>query len=214
MSTEAMKQALEALKHGVREMNMQGLALPCMPLHEAITSLRQAIADLEKQEHGSPEDMYVGMHKHLNCPHCGGSGHIDDVADKQEPVAWMQADEAHISLWKDDYHTIPLYTHPQPKREHLTVRLISFPETNGKTNWTAMFVRTRPWDGLTSNSGGITIDRGEFWNRVAYNAERARFLLGERATEPSIMAYCKDIRTPEEWDGTDNESHQGIKEKA
>jgi hypothetical protein len=31
---------------------------------------------------------------------------------EQEPVAWMQSDEVHISLWKDDYHTIPLYTAP------------------------------------------------------------------------------------------------------
>jgi hypothetical protein len=30
----------------------------------------------------------------------------------QEPVAWMQSDEVHISLWKDDYHTIPLYATP------------------------------------------------------------------------------------------------------
>jgi hypothetical protein len=29
-----------------------------------------------------------------------------------QPVAWMQSDEVHISLWKDDYHTIPLYTAP------------------------------------------------------------------------------------------------------
>jgi hypothetical protein len=36
-----------------------------------------------QQEHGSPEDMYVEMHKHLNCPHCGGSGHIDDVKQEQ-----------------------------------------------------------------------------------------------------------------------------------
>jgi len=34
-----------------------------------------------------------------------------------EPVAWMQPDEVHISLWKDKYHTIPLYTCPQnPQR--------------------------------------------------------------------------------------------------
>ncbi len=33
-------------------------------------------------------------------------------AMKQEPVAWMQSDEVHISLWKDDYHNIPLYTTP------------------------------------------------------------------------------------------------------
>jgi hypothetical protein len=36
---------------------------------------------------------------------------------EQEPVAWMQPDEVHISLWKDEYHTIPLYTRPQnPQR--------------------------------------------------------------------------------------------------
>jgi hypothetical protein len=34
----------------------------------------------------------------------------------QEPVAWMQADHEHISLWEDVYHTIPLYTKP-PQRE-------------------------------------------------------------------------------------------------
>ena len=34
---------------------------------------------------------------------------------EQEPVAWMQPDEVHISLWKDDFHTIPLYTAP-PQR--------------------------------------------------------------------------------------------------
>lgn len=31
------------------------------------------------------EAMYIKMHEHLNCPHCQGSGHIDDV--KQEQVA-------------------------------------------------------------------------------------------------------------------------------
>ncbi len=34
------------------------------------------------------------------------------AAPVQDPVAWMQSDEVHISLWKDDYHTIPLYTTP------------------------------------------------------------------------------------------------------
>ena len=35
---------------------------------------------------------------------------------QQEPVAWMQLDEVHLSLWEDGYHTIPLYTSP-PTRE-------------------------------------------------------------------------------------------------
>jgi hypothetical protein len=34
------------------------------------------------------------------------------AAPLPEPVAWMQPDEVHISLWKDDYHTIPLYNTP------------------------------------------------------------------------------------------------------
>lgn len=83
----------------------------------------------------------------------------------------------------------------------LTIRLTSFPESNGKRNWTAMIVRVESWDGLIGNCGGITVDRGEYWNRVAYEAERARFLLGERDTEPYILDYSDDIKTPEEWAG-------------
>lgn len=83
----------------------------------------------------------------------------------------------------------------------LTVRLQSFPESNGKRNWTALLVRVDAWDGLIGNCGGITIERGELWNRVAFEAERAKFLIGERDTEPFILDYGTDIRTPEEWAG-------------
>jgi len=41
---------------------------------------------------------------------------MEPAAPVQEPVAWMQSDEVHISLWKDDYHTIPLYTTPPAQR--------------------------------------------------------------------------------------------------
>jgi hypothetical protein len=83
----------------------------------------------------------------------------------------------------------------------LTVRLTSFPESNGKTNWTALLVRVDAWDGLIGNCGGISLARGELWNRVAWEAECARFLIGERDTEPSILDYGKDIKTPAEWAG-------------
>ena len=86
----------------------------------------------------------------------------------------------------------------QPK---LTVVLKSFPESNGKRNWTAMFKRVEKFDGLIGSCGGITIAQGELWNRVAFYAERARFLLGERDTEPYILDYGDDIHTPEEWAG-------------
>ena len=87
------------------------------------------------------------------------------------------------------------------EQPRLTVRLCSFPESNGKRNWTAMIVRKEPWDGLVGNSGGITVARGEYWNQVAYEAERARYLLGERDTEPFILDYGDDIETPEQWKG-------------
>jgi len=33
-------------------------------------------------------------------------------APMQEPVAWMQEDGEHFSIWKDKYATVPLYTTP------------------------------------------------------------------------------------------------------
>jgi hypothetical protein len=89
----------------------------------------------------------------------------------------------------------------KPAQPRLTVKLCSFPESNGKRNWTALLVRVDAWDGLIGNCGGITVDRGELWNRVAYEAERARFLIGERDTEPHILDYGDDIETPEQWPG-------------
>lgn len=87
----------------------------------------------------------------------------------------------------------------------LTVTLTAYPESNGRRNWTAMFVRIAPFKGLVGTSGGVTVQRGEHWNRVAYYAERARLLVGERATEPDLMAYAEDINTPQEWTGEDPE---------
>lgn len=86
----------------------------------------------------------------------------------------------------------------QPK---LVVKLRSFPESNGKRNWTAMICREAPWHGLAGNCGGITVEQGEYWNRVAYYAERTCFLLGQRDTEPNIRDYGDDIQTPDEWKG-------------
>ncbi|ASD50433.1 hypothetical protein FDI24_gp152 [Acidovorax phage ACP17] len=87
---------------------------------------------------------------------------------------------------------------PQPG---LTVRVVSRPESNGKRNWYADIVRSEPWKGLAGTAGGVSIAHGELWNRVAYAAERARFLLGERDTEPYILDYSEDIQTPEGWKG-------------
>lgn len=87
------------------------------------------------------------------------------------------------------------------RQPELTVVINSYPESNGKRNWTAQIRRVEPWDGLIGNAGGITVGRGEYWNRVAYAAEEARYLLGLRDTEPWILDYGNDIETPEQWQG-------------
>lgn len=64
----------------------------------------------------------------------------------------------------------------------------SMPESNGRENWTAIL-----------HSGdvtkGITIDRSEYRERVKYEAERMRWLIGDRPTEPDILAYDPDIHS-------------------
>ena len=69
-------------------------------------------------------------------------------------------------------------------KPELAVWYGAMPETNGKTNWTAMLHRKvqHPWE-------GITIDRSEYPDRVRYEADRMRHLIGELADEPDILAY-------------------------
>jgi hypothetical protein len=57
----------------------------------SITAIKKACS--AQQEHEPENEPYVSL-------------------ASVQPVAWMQSDEVHISLWKDDYHTIPLYTTP------------------------------------------------------------------------------------------------------
>lgn len=56
------------------------------------------------------------------------------------------------------------------------------PESNGKTNWTAILHN----GDITK---GITLDRSEFPDRVRYEADRARFLIGELKEAPFILDY-------------------------
>lgn len=65
----------------------------------------------------------------------------------------------------------------------------AMPESNGKTNWTALLCR----DGDIST--GITIERSEYPDRVRYEADRVRFLIGEISEEPCILDYDADKRS-------------------
>ena len=103
MSIEAMKQALEALEY----VDNNYMSLPKVG-NEAITALRQAIAEAEKQE------PVAWMNKHGACK-----------------TSLFREVEAGA---KDEY-TIPLYTH-SPKREWVGLTLKDMPDDKfGRPEW-------------------------------------------------------------------------------
>ncbi|OCO64329.1 hypothetical protein AN690_0200700 [Citrobacter freundii] len=75
-------------------------------------------------------------------------------------------------------------------KPELTVWYGAMPETNGKTNWTAILHRKgqQIWE-------GITIDRSEYPDRVRYEADRMRHLIGELPDEPDILSYDADAHS-------------------
>ncbi|WP_250489940.1 hypothetical protein [Caballeronia sp. INML2] len=76
----------------------------------------------------------------------------------------------------------PLSDEPVAK---LAVWYGSMPESNGKSNWTAILHNG-------DISRGITLDRSEYPDRVRYEADRVRWLIGELDKEPWILDYDAD----------------------
>lgn len=81
----------------------------------------------------------------------------------------------------------------EPKSE-LTVLYRSMPESNGKSNWTATLVRKSD-TGFDSWSNGYTFCRSEYPDRVRYEADSMRFLIGEIITKPRILDYDSEKRS-------------------
>ena len=75
-------------------------------------------------------------------------------------------------------------------RPELTVWYGSMPESNGKTNWTAIL--HRKGEGIQD---GMTIDRSEYPGRVLYAADYVRYLIGEKADRPYILDYDADTHS-------------------
>jgi hypothetical protein len=65
----------------------------------------------------------------------------------------------------------------------------AMPESNGKTNWTAIL--HRKGEGLMDGVS-ICLDRSEYPDRVRYEADRMRYLIGALEVEPCILDYDTD----------------------
>lgn len=71
----------------------------------------------------------------------------------------------------------------------------AMPESNGKSNWTAILH-------TGDIAEGFTLARSEYKDRVRYSADSARFLIGELADRPDILAYDGDLQ--EAWNAAIN----------
>jgi hypothetical protein len=72
-----------------------------------------------------------------------------------------------------------------PAQAALAVWYGPMPESNGKTNWTAILHKG-------DIASGMTIARSEYPDRVRYEADHVRWLIGELAVEPWILDYDAD----------------------
>lgn len=74
----------------------------------------------------------------------------------------------------------------------LTVWEGAMPESNGRSNFTALLVRK---DGGIFDTDAHTIAQSEYPGRVKYEADRVRYLIGELAERPDILAYDADTHS-------------------
>ncbi len=74
--------------------------------------------------------------------------------------------------------------------KELSVWFGAMPETNGKHNYTAILY---PKNGCISE--GITVERSEYHDRVRYEADRMRYLIGELENEPEILEYDANMHS-------------------
>lgn len=81
---------------------------------------------------------------------------------------------------------------PSTNKPELTVWYDKMPESNGKSNWTAILMRKG--DSLLFGPH-MTIARSEYPDRVRYEADCVRHMIGELEEEPDMMAYDHDLHS-------------------
>ena len=77
---------------------------------------------------------------------------------------------------------------PAKQRNRLAVWFGPMPESNGKLNWTVIL-----HNGDVTQ--GITLARSEYTDRVRYEADRVRWLLGDLDKKPFLMDYDVDLHS-------------------
>ena len=116
---------------------------------------------------------------------CGGDERLKKCSNAPDVYYYTAEQEA----WKVWQARARLNASRDVAQPELAVWCGAMPESNGKSNYTARLHRK----GESLLSGvTITLDRSEYPDRVRYEADRVRYLIGELPTEPDILAYDPD----------------------
>lgn len=123
---------------------------------------------------------------------CGGTERLRKCSNAPD-VYYFTAEQEAWKVWQARAALTASPAQPeQPEQQpELTVWEGAMPESNGKSNFTAVLMRKGAdlFDGI---SGGMTIARSECPDRVRYEADCVRWLIGELAKEPCIIDYDAD----------------------
>ena len=122
----------------------------------------------------------------------------EDRCKQDDPVA--EVTEVTVSHFKLGVQWLPhpegmvgskLFLHPPSK---LKVWFGPLPESNGKTNWTAIFFQDKglPFD----FANGFTLAQSEYKDRVRYDADCVRHIIGDLADQPDVLAYDSKLMEP------------------
>lgn len=114
-----------------------------------------------------------------------------ELMDRPKPQSYqwiLDNHEKYKPLLERAAQAVGLGKSPAPE---LTVWEGVMPESNGKSNYTAVLMRKglSVVDGITD---GFTIARSEYPDRVRYEADCVRYLIGELEKKPRVTDYDTD----------------------
>ncbi len=148
-------------------------------------------AELDKLKEQKPVEIEVPDY-HYDGMGCG----LEDrnITDRYEAMrhGWDCAIEKMFAQIPEDVYTHPLPAQQDELINNLSVWYGAMPESNGKENWTATLYNKNKDSFFGGIADGFTIARSEYPDRVRYEADRVRFLIGEIKERPFLLDYDSD----------------------
>jgi len=119
--------------------------------------------------------------------YCGGFSVEVHCSQLSDPTSWVHS---RVKQWEllGGWPTPALHVAApvEPTQRELAVWCGPMPESNGKSNFTALLY----WKGTSFlKSPLITLARTEYPDRARYEADRVRHLIGEWVEEPCVLDY-------------------------